>query len=60
MINWRRASAVVLRFAYLIRGSVPRALPLFAWVATDMVLWGFITRYLNTVTQSAMDFVPTL
>jgi ABC-2 type transport system permease protein len=44
----------------LIRGSVPRALPLFAWVATDMVLWGFLTRYLNTVTQSGMDFVPTL
>ena len=35
-------------------------LPLFAWVATDMVLWGFITKYLNAVTQSGLDFVPTL
>jgi ABC-2 type transport system permease protein len=42
------------------RGSVPRVLPLFVWVATDMVLWGFITKYLNGVTHSGMDFVPTL
>jgi len=37
-----------------------RVLPLFAWVATDMILWGFITKYLNAVTTSGMDFVPTL
>jgi len=50
----------VLRQVYLVRGSVARVLPLFAWVATDMILWGFITKYLNTVTRSGMDFVPTL
>jgi ABC-2 type transport system permease protein len=49
-----------LRQAYLIRGSWARVLPLFAWVATDMVLWGFITKYLNAVTHSGLDFVPTL
>ena len=58
--SWRRAASIVLRQAYLVRGSVARLLPLFAWVATDMILWGFITRYLNTVTRSGMDFVPTL
>ncbi len=58
--SWRRAGSVVLRQAYLIRGSLARVLPLFAWVATDMILWGFLTRYLNGVTRSAMDFVPTL
>jgi ABC-2 type transport system permease protein len=58
--SWRRAGSVVLRQIYLIRGSLARILPLFAWVATDMVLWGFLTRYLNTVTRSGMDFVPTL
>lgn len=50
----------MLRQVYLVRGSVARVLPLFAWVATDMILWGFITKYLNTVTRSGMDFVPTL
>ncbi|GAO01399.1 ABC transporter permease [Anaeromyxobacter sp. PSR-1] len=56
----RRVSAVVLRQAYLLRGSPARILPLFAWVAIDVVLWGFISRYLNLVAASGLDFVPLL
>ena len=55
-----RAAAVVLRQFYLIRGSLSRVLPLFVWVAIDVVLWGFITRYLNTVATPGYDFVPAL
>ena len=55
-----RTFAVVLRQAYLIRGSFSRMFPLFAWVAIDMILWGFITRYLNSVSASGFDFVPVL
>ena len=39
----RRALAIVLRQFYLVRGSLSRVLPLFVWVAIDIVLWGFIT-----------------
>jgi len=59
-LSYRRTAAIVLRQVYLMRGSVARLLPLFAWVAVDMVLWGFITRYLNAVTRADLDFVPTL
>jgi ABC-2 type transport system permease protein len=55
-----RSLAVVLRQYYLMRGSPARVLPLFAWVAIDVVLWGFITKYLNSVTESGMNFVPSL
>ena len=55
-----RAAAVVLRQFYLLRGSPARVLPLFAWVAIDIVLWGFFTRYLNTVAAPGFDFVPAL
>jgi ABC-2 type transport system permease protein len=55
-----RAGAVVLRHAYLLAGSPARVLPLFAWVAVDIVLWGFITRYLNAVASAGFDFVPVL
>jgi ABC-2 type transport system permease protein len=55
-----RIRAIVLRHFYLIRGSPARVLPLFAWVAIDMVLWGFITRYLNAITAAGFDFVPVL
>jgi len=52
--------AIVLRQYYLMRGSVARLLPLFAWVAVDILLWGFITRYLNRVAEASFNFVPIL
>src|SRR5438477_2651346 len=55
-----RAAAIVLRHFYLMRGSPARILPLFAWVAIDMVLWGFITKYLNAITSAGFDFIPVL
>ena len=55
-----RTLAIVLRQFYLIRGSPSRIFPLFAWVAIDIVLWGFITRYLNTVASPGFNFVPAL
>src|SRR5580693_360867 len=59
-MNIQRTSAIVLRQYYLLRGSFSRVLPLFAWVAIDMVLWGFISRYLNGVTAARFNFVPAL
>ena len=59
-MNLQRTSAIVLRYFYLLRGSPARVVPLFAWVAIDIVWWGFITRYLNSVTVSAFSFVPVL
>lgn len=45
----RRVAAIALRQFYLLRGSPVRVVPLFAWVAIDVVLWGFIVRYLGTL-----------
>lgn len=55
-----RIFAIVLRQFYLMRGSFARIMPLFVWVAIDIVLWGFVTRYLSTVTVSGFDAVHTL
>lgn len=56
----RHIAALLLRQYYLLRGSPARVVPLFAWVAVDIVLWGFITRYLNSVSASGFNFVPAL
>ncbi len=56
-MRFNRVFAIVLRHFYLIRGSFSRLFPMFAWVAVDMVLWGFISRYLNVVTASGLNFV---
>lgn len=55
-----RIAAVVLRHWYILRSSPARVVPLFAWVAIDIVLWGFITKYLNTVAASGVNFVPSM
>ena len=55
-----RIWAIVLRQFFLLRGSPARILPLFAWVAIDMVLWGFISKYLNSVASAGFNFVPML
>jgi ABC-2 type transport system permease protein len=49
--------AIVLRQGYLMKGSLARVLSLFAWVAVDIVLWGFISRYLGTIGATGLDFV---
>ena len=60
MLRPRRVGALLLRQLYLLRGSPARVLPLFAWVAVDIVLWGFITRYLDAVAGTRLRFVPLL
>ncbi len=59
MVN-SRVYAILLRQFYLIRGSFSRVFPLFAWVAVDMILWGFLTKYLNMVASPGFNFVPAL
>ena len=59
-MSGRRVAAVLLRIVYLYRGSPARVFPLFIWVAVDILLWGFLTRYLNAVSGAGVNFVPAL
>jgi ABC-2 type transport system permease protein len=56
----RAVAAIALRQVYLLRGSPVRLLPMVAWTAIDIVLWGFISRYLNSIAAPGFNFVPTL
>lgn len=58
-MNLQRALAISLRQFYLLKGSPIRVLPLFIWVVIDILLWGFLTRYLNTA-GGGPNFVPIL
>jgi len=55
-----RLAAIPLRQFYLYRGSAARVLPLFGWVTIDMVLWGFMTKFLSGMAHSQYRFVPAL
>jgi len=59
-MSGKRAAAIVIRQYYLLRGSPARILPLFGWVAIDIVLWGVFTRYLNSVASAGLNFVSAV
>jgi ABC-2 type transport system permease protein len=43
----RRIGAMTLRYWYLLRGSWPRLLELLYWPMVQVLLWGFISRFLQ-------------
>jgi ABC-2 type transport system permease protein len=59
-MSLRPIAGIVLRQLYLLRGSPVRVFPMVTWVAIDIVLWGFITRYLNSVSGSSVNFIPAM
>ena len=43
-----RVWAMVLRYTYLLRTSLPRTLELIYWPTIQMILWGFTSQFLMT------------
>ncbi|HUN50194.1 MAG TPA: ABC transporter permease [Candidatus Sulfotelmatobacter sp.] len=44
--SFRRVGAMVLRHWFVLRGSWPRLVELAYWPTVQMVLWGFMTKFL--------------
>ncbi|HEY0179123.1 MAG TPA: ABC transporter permease [Dokdonella sp.] len=59
-MNPRRVGAIVLRQYYLMRGSPTRLVPMVAFVVIDVLLWGFLARYLASVAPQGPNFTLTL
>jgi ABC-2 type transport system permease protein len=59
-MRFGRAFAITLRHLYLLKGSVSRVMPVFAWVTIDMILWGFISRYLASVSLPGLKIGTAL
>ena len=59
-MNFLRVYAIFIRYIYLIRGNVQRLVQIFVWATFDIILWGFITKYLNTVGGANFGFFSTL
>jgi ABC-2 type transport system permease protein len=57
-VNPTRLYAVFLRQLFLLRSSPTRLFQIFVWTLLDIVLWGFITEYLNRVAAAKFSFLP--
>jgi ABC-2 type transport system permease protein len=59
-VKLRPIAGIALRQLYLMRSSPTRILPMVAWVAIDIVVWGFMSRYLNSVAGGSVNFIGSL
>ncbi|MBN2292530.1 MAG: ABC transporter permease [Pirellulales bacterium] len=52
-----RIYAVFLRQVFLIRSNPTRLVSMFLWIIMDVILWGFITKYLGSLGRDTLSFV---
>jgi ABC-2 type transport system permease protein len=60
VMNWNVVSGLVLRYTYLYRRSLPRILEMIFWPSMDLLVWGFVTRYLTKMNPTAGGAVTFL
>jgi len=46
MNSLRRIWAMVMRYWYLLRRSVPRIIDMVSWPIVDVIMWGFLSQFL--------------
>ena len=56
-MNAKRIYSIFVRQFYLVRDNPTRLVVIFFWGILEVVLWGFITRYLNNIVASGPNFV---
>ena len=59
-MNFIRIYAIFIRQMFLFRHNFIRLFSIFLWVGLDIIIWGFLTRYLNLIGKSGFSFVPVL
>lgn len=57
-MSLKRIYAIFLRQIYLIKGSPIRFFQIFIWLTVDIATWGFISKYLNGISGSGLNFIP--
>ncbi|MFM9889172.1 MAG: ABC transporter permease [Rickettsiales bacterium] len=56
-MNPRRIFAIVYRYGCVLKSSPDRILGLYIWMLIDMVLWGFISRYLDRIVPGGFNAI---
>src|SRR3989344_3297146 len=46
-MKWHRIQALLMRNLYLYKRSLPRLMDIFFWPVMDLLVWGFLSVYLN-------------
>ncbi len=50
-----RVNAMILRYVYLHRRSLPRAFEIFFWPVMELFVWGFVSVYLQSISANTLS-----
>ncbi|HRY82691.1 MAG TPA: ABC transporter permease [Candidatus Moranbacteria bacterium] len=59
-MSFKRIYVIFIRQWFLFRSNPIRLVTVFLWGIMNIVLWGFITKYLGTLGQAAFSFATAL
>ncbi len=59
-MNLRHVRALVLRYTFLYTRSVPRVAEMFFWPVMDLLVWGFLTVYLQRLGHAVPAMITFL
>lgn len=57
---WRRAYAVFLRYAMLLFGSPQRLFQIVIWGSLDVLIFGYLTRFLDTISAAELNVASVI
>lgn len=59
-MKWHRIQAILIRHLYLYRRSVPRIMDIFFWPVTELLVWGFLSQYLQRANLVGFNAVTVI
>jgi len=59
-MKFRRIYSIFLRQLFLIKSNPVRLSSLFIWLIIDIIMWGFMTKYLNSFGQNVFSLTTVL
>lgn len=59
-MKWYRIYALLMRHLYLYKRSIPRIMDIFYWPVMDLLLWGFLSVYLQGQSLETINFITVI
>lgn len=59
-MKWHRIQALLIRNLYLYQRSLPRIMDIFYWPVMELLLWGFLSLYLDKLNLGTFNVVTIL
>jgi ABC-2 type transport system permease protein len=59
-MRWHRINALLIRHLYLFKRSMPRLMDIFFWPVMELLLWGFLSLYIQKLNIAGFNAVTVL